>query len=160
VGDTQHIGGNVRRLRHQLGFTQDELVETSGVAKQTVVDIEHGRRPRVRPSTLRKLADAFGVEYEVLIKGEGARLRSQGPLTVEWALAFSPAEFRAETEEAPYNWLVALDRKLSDEFLSLANSDDYSQETTDRLAKVEAISRELHPVIVRKRAEMVAAAQA
>lgn len=47
------------RLRH--GLSQVDLSKRSGVAQNTISDIETGRRDP-RPSTLRKLAKALGVE--------------------------------------------------------------------------------------------------
>src|SRR5215217_5778034 len=51
----------VRRLRKLRGWSQVELAERAGVSAFTVTEIETGRR-EPRPSTLRKLANALGVE--------------------------------------------------------------------------------------------------
>lgn len=51
----------VRRLRKLKGLTQVELAELAGVSAYTITEIETGHR-EPRPSTLRKLAGALGVE--------------------------------------------------------------------------------------------------
>jgi transcriptional regulator with XRE-family HTH domain len=51
----------LRRLRKRKGLTQQELAKHAGVSQYTITEIETGRRDP-RPSTLRKLADALGVE--------------------------------------------------------------------------------------------------
>ena len=55
----------LRELRLRRVLTQRELAQRANVAPATVVNIELGRI-RPHPSTLRKLADALGVEPEEL----------------------------------------------------------------------------------------------
>jgi transcriptional regulator with XRE-family HTH domain len=50
---------HIRRLR---GLSQRELAEKAGVSPATVYELEVGKRPTPRPSTLRKLAEALEVE--------------------------------------------------------------------------------------------------
>ena len=52
---------SIRRIRTMRGMNQVELAKASGVAQNTISEIETGRR-EARPATLRKLADALGVE--------------------------------------------------------------------------------------------------
>jgi transcriptional regulator with XRE-family HTH domain len=52
---------SIRRIRTLRGMNQVELAKASGVAQNTISEIETGRR-EARPATLRKLADALGVE--------------------------------------------------------------------------------------------------
>ena len=51
----------VRRHRHRLGLSQEELAGRSGVGLRTLRDLETARTGRPRPSTVRLLADAFGL---------------------------------------------------------------------------------------------------
>jgi transcriptional regulator with XRE-family HTH domain len=51
----------LKDLRRQRGWSQKDLAEESGVGQDTISGIESGRH-EPRPSTLRKLADALGVE--------------------------------------------------------------------------------------------------
>ena len=46
-------------------MTQEELAEASGVSRNTISRLETGTQ-EARPSTVRKLADALGVEPEHL----------------------------------------------------------------------------------------------
>jgi transcriptional regulator with XRE-family HTH domain len=50
---------HIRRLR---GLSQRDLAEKAGVSPATVYELEVGKRPTPRPSTLRKLAEALEVE--------------------------------------------------------------------------------------------------
>lgn len=55
------LGGNLRRTRKQLGLTQEQVAERSGVHATEVSRIEGGKRdPKV--STLERLARALKVE--------------------------------------------------------------------------------------------------
>ena len=55
---------HIRRLR---GLSQRELAEKAGVSPATVYELEVGKRPTPRPSTLRKLAEALEVEISDLL---------------------------------------------------------------------------------------------
>jgi transcriptional regulator with XRE-family HTH domain len=55
------VGGHIKRLREERGWSQPRLAVEAGVAVSAVSQIENGRRsPNV--STLDKLAEAFGVD--------------------------------------------------------------------------------------------------
>jgi transcriptional regulator with XRE-family HTH domain len=55
-----NLGRNLRRARNQLGLTQEEVAERSGVHATEVSRIEGGKRdPKV--STVERLAKAVGV---------------------------------------------------------------------------------------------------
>jgi len=60
------MNGNVKDLRERKVLTRKELSELSGVDEATIYRIERGRTGRPRPSTLRKLAAALGVDAETL----------------------------------------------------------------------------------------------
>ncbi|HVF00081.1 MAG TPA: helix-turn-helix transcriptional regulator [Rubrobacteraceae bacterium] len=59
----------LRELRRRRVLTLRELEEESGVSYNTIWRIENGYR-EARPSTIRKLAAALGVEPEELVKIE------------------------------------------------------------------------------------------
>ena len=59
----------LRELRRRRVLTLRELEEESGVSYNTIWRIENGYR-EARPSTIRKLATALGVEPEELVKIE------------------------------------------------------------------------------------------
>ena len=60
----------LRALRQQRVLTLRELEERSGVAYNTIWHLENGKRG-AQPRTLRKLADALGVDPGELVKVEG-----------------------------------------------------------------------------------------
>lgn len=59
----------LRHLRHRKALTLRELGEESGVSYATIWRIENGHS-EVRPSTIRKLARAFGVDTAELVVTE------------------------------------------------------------------------------------------
>ncbi len=62
-------GRRLRELRVERALSLRALGERSGVAYDTINKLELGQRP-ARLSTIRKLADALGVEPRELMKGE------------------------------------------------------------------------------------------
>jgi transcriptional regulator with XRE-family HTH domain len=62
-------GHRLRQLRVERALTLRVLAERSGVSYDTINKLELGQRP-ARLSTIRKLADALGVEPKELMKGE------------------------------------------------------------------------------------------
>ena len=60
-------GKVLRHLRRERALSQQDLTKTTGVAQATLSDLEGGKRG-ARASTLRKLAEALGVEPKELIK--------------------------------------------------------------------------------------------
>jgi transcriptional regulator with XRE-family HTH domain len=61
----------LRKLRRLRVLTLRELEEESGVSYNTIWRLENGHR-QARPSTIRKLATALGVDpAELVIAGEG-----------------------------------------------------------------------------------------
>jgi transcriptional regulator with XRE-family HTH domain len=62
-------GNSLRRLRAENALTLRALAEISDVSYDTINKLELGRRP-AHASTIRKLANALGVEPRELMKGE------------------------------------------------------------------------------------------
>lgn len=57
----------LREWRDRRALAMADLVEKSGVAKSTLVAIEHGRVTAIKRKTMRRLAEALGVEpWDVL----------------------------------------------------------------------------------------------
>jgi transcriptional regulator with XRE-family HTH domain len=61
-------GDRLRRLRAENALTLRALAEISSVSYDTINKLELGRRP-AHASTIRKLAQALGVEPRELMKG-------------------------------------------------------------------------------------------
>jgi len=116
---------HIRRLR---GLSQRDLAEKAGVSPATVYELEVGKRPTPRPSTLRKLAEALEVEIAdlfgepVLAGGKAEAPREAGrPETstrtveeVEKALArvLEPARAEALREWQASNRLESSQREM------------------------------------------------
>ncbi len=62
-------GQRLRELRVQRALSLRALGERSGVSFATINNLENGNRP-ARLATIRKLAEALGVEPKELMKGE------------------------------------------------------------------------------------------
>lgn len=61
VAEGSDLGARVRRLRATAGMTQQQLAVAAGLAVSNVAQIEQGKIPDPRLSTLRALAKAMGV---------------------------------------------------------------------------------------------------
>lgn len=57
----------LRRVRDERAISQEELAKESKVPQATISALELGKR-QAQPGTLRKLADALGVEPKELMK--------------------------------------------------------------------------------------------
>jgi HTH-type transcriptional regulator, competence development regulator len=65
-----YIGDKLREIRKRALLTQKQLADKSGVGITTIVRIERNQvEPQAR--TIRKLAEALGVEPHELLRGEG-----------------------------------------------------------------------------------------
>jgi transcriptional regulator with XRE-family HTH domain len=62
------FGENVRRARHQRGWTQEDLSGATGLAVVQVSRIERGKR-EIRLTTLIRLLDGLDVQPETLLDG-------------------------------------------------------------------------------------------
>ncbi len=67
LADVLYIGDRLRDLRKRKLLTQEQLAERSGVGIATIVRVE---RNQVEPrgSTIRKLAEALGVDPAQLVE--------------------------------------------------------------------------------------------
>jgi transcriptional regulator with XRE-family HTH domain len=65
-----HIGDKLREMRKRALLTQQQLADKSGVGITTIIRVERNQvEPHAR--TIRKLAEALGVEPHELLKGDG-----------------------------------------------------------------------------------------
>ena len=63
------FGRRVRELRHERGWTQEELSFQSGLSRTYIGDIERGKR-NIAIVNICRLADALGVETHELMRLE------------------------------------------------------------------------------------------
>jgi transcriptional regulator with XRE-family HTH domain len=107
---------NLMIIRERRMWTQARLADEAGVSPTTVSGIESGRISRPHFGTLRKLAQALGVEPEELLslpRFEESEVPS--PLSLEWAMSSGEEEFERGLEEAPIERLNLLFRELGEE---------------------------------------------
>jgi transcriptional regulator with XRE-family HTH domain len=62
-------GARLRRVRREHALSQRDLSRITGIAFDTISRLETGKQ-RAQPRTIRRLADALGVEPRELMKGE------------------------------------------------------------------------------------------
>src|SRR5690242_20182231 len=55
------LGETLRRRREQLGLTQRQLAQRSGVSVRSIRNLEHGQATRPRPALLGRIAGALGL---------------------------------------------------------------------------------------------------
>ncbi|WP_231561846.1 helix-turn-helix domain-containing protein [Nitrosococcus oceani] len=67
------IGNIVRNHRKQLGWTQVELAEKSGITQAQISRLEAGRGENITMDNLRNLAHAFGCSVVDLLPEEDQR---------------------------------------------------------------------------------------
>jgi len=61
------IGENIKKYRHRLGITQDDLVQKSGVKYTTLTKIEGDFVKKPSVQMIAKIAKALGVSIEDLL---------------------------------------------------------------------------------------------
>ena len=66
---TEVDSARLRRLRRERAVSQRELSRMTVIAFDTISRLETGKQ-RAQPRTIRKLADALGVEPKELMKGD------------------------------------------------------------------------------------------
>ena len=95
---SKEVGERVRGLRRGRSLSLRELSGRSGVSTDAIVKLEHGARPS-RPSTVRKVAKALGVDPAYLLDGSAGVAAGAlgGERQDEMMLAFA-ARGRAEAE--------------------------------------------------------------
>jgi transcriptional regulator with XRE-family HTH domain len=62
------LSKRLRRARRRAGFTQENLAKAANVGIATVRRLEQGDIEEPRVSTLRKLANALGIEIHDLLE--------------------------------------------------------------------------------------------
>ena len=62
------IGKNIKRLRQAKGISQDKLSKLADLSLQTIVKIELDDKPNPTIDTVQKIAKAFDVSIDDLMK--------------------------------------------------------------------------------------------
>lgn len=64
AADQERFGERLRRLRETAGFSQEDLAERAGLSANAISALERGDRKRPYPDTIRRLANALGLEAQ------------------------------------------------------------------------------------------------
>lgn len=62
------LNQRIRQLREKAGWSQQKLAEKSGLSYTVITKIEQGVAKRPTIQTMIKLADAFGISLDELVK--------------------------------------------------------------------------------------------
>ena len=62
------IAKNIKKYRDKMGISQDKLSKLAGITLHTITKIESGATPDPRIETVKKIADAFGISVDDLLK--------------------------------------------------------------------------------------------
>jgi transcriptional regulator with XRE-family HTH domain len=65
----ENLGERVKRLRIEHGWLQKELATKTGFSSQKVSNIERGYNKEIESEDVLKLANAFGVSSEYILRG-------------------------------------------------------------------------------------------
>jgi transcriptional regulator with XRE-family HTH domain len=74
IDSIDSIGQRVVECRKEKGMTQAELVRQTGLAKQTVLNLEKEYRPP-NLGTILRVSKVFGVTLDWLVTGKGPKFR-------------------------------------------------------------------------------------
>ncbi len=114
------------KVRRSRGFSQRALAEEAGVSPSSIYEIEVGRR-KPNPSTLRKLANALGVEVVDLLEEE-ERPKAAAPLSLaEWLEARCGHAYLALSEE-----------EIEELFEALSGREDEEERKRELLSAIHA----------------------
>ena len=68
ISSSSKIAGNVKKLRHKKGISQDRLSKLADLSINTIVNVELGINPNPTIETLLKIAKSLDVGVDDLIK--------------------------------------------------------------------------------------------
>lgn len=116
MDEARIIGKRLQNLRRLRMWTQRRLAQEAGLSPTTLSGIETGRISRPHFGTLRKLAQALGVDPEVLLSsGERVQQEDLAVLSLQWARSVEEDEFEHRLEEASLENLESLSGQLEEE---------------------------------------------
>ena len=87
------IGERLKKLRTERGLSQDDLAEKSGITKNSISEIERGKRGTVTLETVAILAKALGVKPYRLMGDD------PDPVTTEDLIEFIKTSTKLTSEE-------------------------------------------------------------
>lgn len=68
MSTNQNLANNIKKLREAKGLSQEKLARLADVANNTLIKMESGENRNPTLVTLKKVAKAFGVSVDDLIR--------------------------------------------------------------------------------------------
>lgn len=68
MSTSQNLANNIKKLREAKGLSQEKLARLANVANNTLIKMESGENKNPTLDTLKKVAKAFDVSVDDLIK--------------------------------------------------------------------------------------------
>jgi len=68
MSTSQNLANNIKKLREAKGLSQEKLARLADVANNTLIKMESGENKNPTLDTLKKVAKAFDVSVDDLIK--------------------------------------------------------------------------------------------
>lgn len=68
MSTSQNLANNIKKLREAKGLSQEKLARLADVANNTLIKMESGENQNPTLATLKKVAKAFGVSVDDLIR--------------------------------------------------------------------------------------------
>ena len=68
MSTSQNLANNIKKLREAKGLSQEKLARLADIANNTLIKMESGENQNPTLVTLKKVAKAFGVGVDDLIK--------------------------------------------------------------------------------------------
>ncbi len=68
MSTSRNLANNIKKLREAKGLSQEKLARLADVANNTFIKMESGEKQNPTLDTLKKVAKAFGVSVDDLIK--------------------------------------------------------------------------------------------
>ena len=68
MSTNQNLANNIKKLREAKGLSQEKLARLADVANNTLIKMESGENQNPTLDTLKKVAKAFGVSVDDLIR--------------------------------------------------------------------------------------------
>lgn len=68
MSTSQNLANNIKKLREAKGLSQEKLARLADVANNTLIKMESGENQNPTLVTLKKVAKAFGVSVDDLIR--------------------------------------------------------------------------------------------
>ena len=68
MSTSQNLANNIKKLREAKGLSQEKLARLADVANNNLIKMESGENQNPTLNSLKKVAKAFGVSVDDLIK--------------------------------------------------------------------------------------------